>query len=595
MNHNTCITLSGTSQIFTRAANGTVISGWNLRNNIATSIDNVSTAHIFYESSNGLVGTDALNAVAGNTWMMEKNILAFNSSYNFWVSQYPVNNFYVHSINEIGFVDVQNGNYLLNQNSPYKNQGTDGQDPGANIPVLNQRTACTENGNQLSCAGNSQTPYPGPNTPTIPYIIEAENFDNGGEGTAYHENFGTTGSGTYRSGEAVDIQARSTASNGYVVFEAAAGEWLEYTINVPFTRNYDIGVRYSSEFNNGKFHIEIDGTDVTGELTANSTGNWGNFQVVKKRGTQLTSGTHVLRLSLDANSPDSCGCIVANFDSILLKSATSFDYDGDGKTDLSIYRPTSGQWSYRQITNGNVQNFQWGASGDQIVPADYTGDGKTDIAVWRPASGDWYVLKSEDSTFYSFPFGSNGDKPVPADFDGDGKADPTVYRPSNGVWYSMRSTGGIIYQQFGIAEDVPLPNDFDGDGKADLAVYRPTPSEWWVQRSTGGLYALQFGANGDKPVPADFDGDGKTDVALWRPSNGFWYVLRSEEVSFYGFPFGSTGDIPVPGDYDGDGKADPATYRPSNNIWYLLQSTNNFTSILFGESGDIPTPSAYIP
>lgn len=275
---------------------------------------------------------------------------------------------------------------------------------------------------------------------------------------------------------------------------------------------------------------------------------------------------------------------------------TRFDFDGDGKTDISIFRPSGGEWWYQRSSDNQVPAAQFGSSTDKIVPADFTGDGKTDIAFFRPSEGSWYVLRSEDYSYYAFPFGSAGDIPVPADFDGDGKADPTVFRPSNSVWYTLRSSDGqVIFQQFGITEDIPLPNDFDGDGKADLAVFRPTPSEWWVLKSTGGIMAAQFGSNGDKPVPADFTGDGKTDIAFWRPSDGFWYVLRSEDLSYYAFPFGTTGDTPVAGDYDGDGKADAAVFRESNLVWYLQQTTAGFTALQFGAIGDKPVPSAFTP
>ena len=275
---------------------------------------------------------------------------------------------------------------------------------------------------------------------------------------------------------------------------------------------------------------------------------------------------------------------------------TSADFDGDGKADIGIFRPASGEWWINKSSTNVTTVVQFGSTSDKIVPADYTGDGKTDITFWRPSTGEWFIIRSEDNSFYAFPFGSQGDKPVPADFDGDGKADPTVFRPSNSVWYTILSGGGgVTFQQFGISEDIPLPNDYDGDGKADFGVFRPTPSEWWILKSTGTITALQFGSTGDKPVPGDFTGDGKVDVAFWRPSTGFWYILRSEDNSFYAYPFGSNGDIPTAGDYDGDGKTDAAVFRPSNSVWYVQGSTSGVTATQFGSAGDIPIPSAYLP
>ena len=107
-----------------------------------------------------------------------------------------------------------------------------------------------------------------------------------------------------------------------------------------------------------------------------------------------------------------------------------FDFDGDSKSDISIFRPGPGEWWVLNSSNGGNFATQFGASTDKIVPVDFTGDGKTDVAYWRPSTGFWFVLRSEDFTFYGFPFGANGDVPAPADYDGDGKADAAVFRPS---------------------------------------------------------------------------------------------------------------------------------------------------------------------
>ena len=113
-----------------------------------------------------------------------------------------------------------------------------------------------------------------------------------------------------------------------------------------------------------------------------------------------------------------------------------FDFDGDGKTDVGIFRPSVGEWWINRSSTGVTVAGQFGVSSDVITPGDFTGDGKADIAFFRPSTGEWFVLRSEDSSYFSFPFGTNGDIPAPADFDADGKTDPTVFRPSTGVWYS---------------------------------------------------------------------------------------------------------------------------------------------------------------
>lgn len=274
-----------------------------------------------------------------------------------------------------------------------------------------------------------------------------------------------------------------------------------------------------------------------------------------------------------------------------------FDYDGDDKTDVSIFRPSNGQWWYSRSSNGTVVAGTFGTSTDKIVPGDYTGDQKTDIAFWRPSTGEWFVLRSEDNSFFAFPFGSNGDVPVPGDYDNDGKTDAAVFRPSTNLWYILKSGGGgtdII--GFGTAGDVPVVGDYDGDNKTDIAIYRPSVGQWWFRRSSdASVSAVTFGLSTDRPVQGFYTADNKTDIAFWRPSTGEWFILRSEDFSFFAAPWGLNGDIPVPGDYDGDDRTDFAVFRPSDRNWYVQRTTAGILIQQFGLSTDQPTPSAYLP
>ena len=283
------------------------------------------------------------------------------------------------------------------------------------------------------------------------------------------------------------------------------------------------------------------------------------------------------------------------------QNRTVFDFDGDLKTDLSIFRPNGAngaEWWWIKSGSGGNAAVQFGGANDKIAAADFTGDSKTDVAFWNPPTGQWFVLRSEDFSFFAFPFGANGDIPAPADFDGDGKADAAVFRPAAATWFISRSTGGTTITQFGAPGDQPVNSDYDGDGKSDVAIYRPNGAfgaEWWIQRSSNStVFALQFGASTDKAVPGDYTGDGKADVAFWRPANGNWFILRSEDFSFFAFPFGANGDVPVPGDYDGDGKVDAGVFRPSNSTWFVQRSTAGTLIQQFGQTGDLPVPNAFV-
>ena len=271
------------------------------------------------------------------------------------------------------------------------------------------------------------------------------------------------------------------------------------------------------------------------------------------------------------------------------------DFDGDRRSDLSIFRPLNGQWWIRNSGNGANAAVTFGAGTDRITPGDFDGDGKTDSAFWRPSTGEWFVLRSSNSSFYAVPFGTSGDIPAAADFDGDWKTDPAVFRPSTGTWYISKSTGGTSILQWGVNGDLPVPADYDGDARADVGIFRPSDGSWWINRSIAGVFVTAFGNGADRAVPADYTGDGKTDVAFWRPSNGAWYVLRSEDSSYFSVPFGTSGDLPAPGEYDGDTKSDLAVFRPSNATWYISGSRGGTVIQQFGSAGDIPVSRGYIP
>ena len=270
------------------------------------------------------------------------------------------------------------------------------------------------------------------------------------------------------------------------------------------------------------------------------------------------------------------------------------DFDGDGKTDLSVFRPSEGNWYLNRSTAGFAV-IGWGISTDVLVPGDYDGDGKADTAVFRananPAQPDFYILNSNGFTVSGVSWGVAGDVPVVADYDNDAKSDVAIFRPSDNTWYILNSGGGATFTAFGQAGDVPVTGNFGGTANADITVYRS--GTWMSQLSGGGTLNFALGTPGDILVPADYSGDNVDDFAIYRPSAGAWSVRNSTGGAVTVTPWGNSTDIPVPGDYDGDGSDDLAIYR--NGQWWLNRSTSGVSIQNFGISTDKAIPRQYLP
>ncbi|HEY0426988.1 MAG TPA: FG-GAP-like repeat-containing protein [Pyrinomonadaceae bacterium] len=323
-----------------------------------------------------------------------------------------------------------------------------------------------------------------------------------------------------------------------------------------------------------------------GALPTNYDGNWAVYPFLgqnKILAGDLTNGLIIL---------DATGVAAPDRNHVS-------DFDGDGKTDYSVYNAASGNWSIESSSNAANSTIGFGISEDKIVAGDYDGDGVSDLAIFRPSTGTWWIRRSTGpSNFQAIQFGLSTDIPVPGDYDADGKTDIAVFRPSTGTWYIQQSTLGIKIQNWGVSGDKAFTGDYDNDGKADLAIYRPSNGTWYISQSSSSLALIvPFGISTDRPVSADFDGDGKFDFAVYRPSEGNWYILNSNTGnSLSVYHFGLNGDMPIPSDFDGDGKADIAVFRPSDNVWYRLNSTDgSFRARAFGQNGDQPSPSSVQP
>lgn len=278
------------------------------------------------------------------------------------------------------------------------------------------------------------------------------------------------------------------------------------------------------------------------------------------------------------------------------ESGKQFNFDGDfaGTSDFAVRRGSNSTWYIRY--SPPFSDFlirQWGNEFDRAVPGDYDGDGKTDIAVWRRSQGTYYILNSNTGTFTAVNWGIDGDEPVQGDFDGDDRADPAVFR--SGTFYVLNSTSGFTATAWGQQGDAVACGDYDGDGKTDYGVQRlggGFGTFYILHSSDGSIFSQQFGFSSDLVYPGDQDGDGKNDLAVYRRSGTYtFYTLRSSDGGLGIVAWGSGSDIPAPGSYGGSPtQSDLCIWRPSEGVFYCYTDggTGPFLIVPWGTNGDTP-------
>ena len=137
----------------------------------------------------------------------------------------------------------------------------------------------------------------------VPGRVEAEHYDDGPAGVAYHDVEEENQGVPYRKDTQVDIEKRDDASNGHGIGWTRKGEWLMYTVNVAKDGIYKVKMPVASNKQGGVFHFEIGSRDVSGQIRVPDTGGWDKLKTIEHKGMRLRKGVQTIKVIMDEQGP----------------------------------------------------------------------------------------------------------------------------------------------------------------------------------------------------------------------------------------------------------------------------------------------------
>lgn len=212
-----------------------------------------------------------------------------------------------------------------------------------------------------------QAPYQG-NAHQLPGTIQAEHYDLGGEGIAYHDTSVGNDGNAFRNDD-VDVQVGSAADNGYNVAYITADEWLEYSVDIQEAGSYNFLVRVAADPagnpNGIKFSLELN-QQTLGSYSGPATGGWQNWSEVTVGGVTLNAGPAILRVRCEALGWNLDRIVAEKIDEPVLISVSEAGGSGSAIADGSVYngglvvKDQEKSWSFRIRNDHNTNTLTLG-------------------------------------------------------------------------------------------------------------------------------------------------------------------------------------------------------------------------------------------
>ena len=348
----------------------------------------------------------------------------------------------------------------------------------------------------------------------MPGVVQAEDFDDGGEGITYHDLTAANEGGLYRT-TAVDIS--TCAANTYVIGWNGTAEWTQYSINVPTPGYYSFQAVIGEE-SSGSLHVEFDGVDKTGPINIPNTGGWCTFQTISKSKIFLGAGQHTMRVVTD-----NVGVVLDSFRLV----AEFGPYTGTpatipGTIQVEAYDLGDEGVAYHDRSPNNETGSTFRAP---------TGVDVWETGIGYAQAGEWLLYTVNVATTGTYTVGASvgsiaAGGSIHIEVDGVDKTGPMAV-PNTGGWGSYQTITKSGVQLTAGAHTIRLVLDINsGNGYVanfdfiNFTLAPPPPSNQLPKANAGGPYSITTATPLQFSGAASTDPDGSISTYAWNFGDG---------------------------------------------------------------------------